>query len=227
MQLRTAQRANAQKRAKKRREKLATTHLVEKKDAWIGQGHPQLTGSRSARPNLSEGGKQFFVCFISEGINWRLSTAPTLQTCSLLRRRFGCCLALQTAASVLLQPRCGGSRRDPWLYTEPYARTHGWIDYGFPSINNAGAALFTAQPQPQRISAAFCRISIFKYENVHLRVWRPQPFTAILLELTCMDQSVAQCVLDPAVKKQTSSLKFTAKEKNKTYGLLVFAWGCF
>lgn len=136
--------------------RLAVTHLVQQKDAGIVEGHPQLTGISLSAAQPGWKSHSLSLNCLGPNIITTEETARLLLTASL-GRGAPASLALQNLQ--LAGPRC-----DPWLSTQPCARTHGWIDYGFPSMNYARPALFP-QPQPPRISAPFsCWVSIFEFE---------------------------------------------------------------
>lgn len=120
--------------------KLTLTHLVEQKDAWIGQGHPQLTEIlfSTAQHRFFFKKKKRFVWTVNASTNDR---APHLWSKHFHNgdTRFQ---LLLNASDVNLRKHLRWKIFSVAWSTSvhEYTRTHGWIDYGFPLINYAKPA---------------------------------------------------------------------------------------
>lgn len=125
-----------------RRMKPTLTHLVKEKHAWIGQGHPQLTGISVSPTWVRE--PQFPVWTEPE----RCAYGPNIPTRQQDRLRSAQRCGEICAANSSV---CGSTAWAPSVHKD--ARTHGRKDYGFPSINYARPALFT---QPLETFCGFC-----------------------------------------------------------------------
>lgn len=157
----------------KEEEKLIITHLVKQKDAWIGQGHPQLTGISvtSAQVEWKKATVLFTVKASAEGRAPRLVQTFSQHKRETARPRFKASFGREAAAeSARWNLQFEGSRYDQWT---PYARTHGWIDYSF--LYKLCKDLHFSH-SPAEIPENFCGFSsdfyfwIWMHEDL-LRVW--------------------------------------------------------